>query len=134
MVPGTFISTLIWAALSLGTAALACGGILLGWSLATGRNELWTVGLPIAVGGQISLSIGLVLQLDRFWHDKHRTVAKVGEELHNQKTNAALFNTIHGPSPAPFCTHLAEGADPQLLLGDLKDQLDLLAMKIQKQE
>ncbi|MGA2798822.1 MAG: hypothetical protein ABSE63_14680, partial [Thermoguttaceae bacterium] len=70
----SLLALLIWAALSLGTAALVCGGILLGWSLWTGRGELWKIGLPIAAGGQISLLIGLVLQIDRFWHDNHRTV------------------------------------------------------------
>jgi len=123
--------------LSLGTAALVCGSILLGWSLITGRDELWKIGLPIAVGGQISLLIGLVLQLDRFWRDNHRTVAKLDEaaaELHELKTIAALLGAIHGPSSAPFHAHLAGGADPQLLLSDLKSRLDLLAIKLGDQD
>lgn len=81
--------------------------------------------------------IGLVLQLDRFWHDNHHTAAKldeVDEKLHDLKTTATLMNTIHGPSSAAFYTHLAGGANPQLLLNDLKSQLDLLAMKIGDQE
>ena len=40
-----------WFVLALGTASFACGGVLLGWSLATGRHELWNVGLPVARGG-----------------------------------------------------------------------------------
>jgi hypothetical protein len=131
------LALLIWAALSLGTAALVCGGILLGWSLLTGRGELWKIGLPIAAGGQISLLIGLLLQIDRFWHDNHRTVAKldeVDEELHDIKTTANLLSTIHGPSSAQFYTHPAGDANPHVLLSDLKNRLDLLAMKIEDRE
>ena len=99
-IAGSLLALLIWAALSLGTAALVCGGMLLGWSLWTGRGELWKIGLPIATGGQISLLIGLVLQIDRIWHDNHRTVAKldeVNEELHDLKTTANLIR--HHPRP-----------------------------------
>jgi hypothetical protein len=134
---GSFLSALIWMVLSLGTAALVCGGMLLGWSLIAGRNELWNIGLPIAAGGQIALLIGLVLQLDRFWHDNHHTVSKldeVDEKLHDLKTTAALLDTVHGPSSTAFYTHLAGGANSQLLLSDLKSQLDILAMKIGEQE
>jgi hypothetical protein len=136
-VPDTFISALIWAALSLGTAALVCGGVLLGWSLWTGRGELWSTGLPIAAGGQICLLIGLALQLNRFWRDKHHTVSKLDEvdmKLRDLKTTAALLSAVHGPSSTAFYTHLAGGADPQLLLSDLKGQLDLPAMKVGEQE
>jgi len=109
----------------------------LGWSLVAGRDELWNIGLPIAAGGQIALLVGLVLQLDRFWRDNHRTVSKldeVDEKLRDLKTTATLLSTIHGPSSTAFYTHLAGGANPQLLLSDLKSQLDLLAMKIGKQK
>jgi hypothetical protein len=33
-----------------------------------------------------------------------------------------------------FYSHLADGASPQLLLTDLKSQLDLLAMKMAREE
>ncbi|MGD0383332.1 MAG: hypothetical protein ABSA77_07430 [Thermoguttaceae bacterium] len=136
-VPDTFISALIWSALSLGTAALVCGGVLLGWSLWTGRGELWSIGLPIAVGGMICLLIGLALQMNRFSRDKHHTVSKldeVDEKLRDLKTTAAFLDAGGGPSSTAFYTHLAGGANPQLLLSDLKGQLDLLAMKIGDKE
>jgi hypothetical protein len=134
---GSLLALLIWAALYLGTAALVCGGILLGWSLWTGRGELWKIGLPIAAGGQISLLIGLLLQIDRFWHDNHRTVVKldeVDEELHDLKTTANLLSTIHGPSSPQFYAHPAGDANPHVQLSNLKAQLDSLAMKIGDQD
>jgi hypothetical protein len=136
-IAGSLLAMLIWAALYLGTAALVCGGILLGWSLWTGRGELWKIGLPIAAGGQISLLIGLLLQIDRFWHDNHRTVVKldeVDEELHDLKTTANLLRTVHGPSSPQFYTHQAGNANPHVLLSDLKAQLDSLALKIGDRE
>lgn len=126
-------SVLTWLALSLGTATLVCGGILLGWSLATDRQELWNVGLPTALAGQIALLVGLVLQLDRIWHDNRKAAAKldnVDVQLHDLKTSATLLGVSHGPASSAFYSHLAGGAGPQLLLTDLKSQLDLLAMKI----
>jgi phage FluMu protein Com len=121
-------------ALWLGTAALVCGGVLLGWSVFGARSELWKYGLPIAAGGQIVFLIGLVLQLDRIWHDGRRAVDRLDDELHDIKTTTTLLGAIHGPSSAAFYTHLAGGANPQLLLSDLKSQLDLLAIKLSEQE
>ena len=136
-VPDTFISALIWSALSLGTAALVCGGVLLGWSLWTGRGELWSIGLPIAAGGMICLLIGLALEINRFSRDNHHTVSKldeVDEKLRDLKTIASFLDAGGGPSSAAFYTHLAGGANPQLLLSDLKGQLDLLETEIGDQE
>jgi hypothetical protein len=126
-----------WIAIVLGTTSLACGGVLLIWSLTTGRNELWNVGLPVAVVGQIALLVGLVLQIDRLWFDNRQAVAKlddVDEQLHELKTTTMLLSTSQGPASATFYSHLASGAGPQLLLTDLKSQLDLLATKIAQDE
>jgi hypothetical protein len=133
---GRAASFFVWLALSLGTMAFACGGILLGWSLFTGRTDLWNMGLPVALGGQIALLVGLLLNLDRLWHDNRRAAAKldvVDEQLHELQTTTAMLGSGQG-SPAAFYSHLAGGANPQLLLTDLKSQLDLLAMKISVQE
>lgn len=131
MLPG-----LTWGALSLGTMAFVCGGILLGWSLSSGRQELWTIGLPIALGGQIALLVGLVLQLDRLWHNSRHAAAKlqhVDEQLHDLKAATTLLGTNASPGGA-FYVHLANGAGPELLLSDLKAQLDLLALKMSEYE
>jgi hypothetical protein len=128
---------LIWAVLSLGTAALVCGGILLGWSMMAARNELWEIGLPIAIGGQVSLLIGLVLQLNVFWHSNKNTRDKldeVDEKLHDLKKTASRLGAVHRPSSTSFNTHMVGRANPQLLLSDLKSQLDLLERQIGEQE
>jgi hypothetical protein len=88
--------------------------------------------VPVILAGQISLLLGLVLQLDRIWRDSRRAAAKmetVDEEIHDLKTAASLLGTTHGPSSA-FYAHWAGGAGPEVLLSDLKSQLDLLAVKL----
>lgn len=130
----SLLGLLTWTALTLGTATLACGGIMLGWSIYGGRSELWELGLPIAAGGQIVLLMGMVLQLNRIWRHNRRAATKIDNELHDLKTTTSLLGAIHGPSSAAFYTHLAGGANPQLLLSDLKSQLDLLAIKLSEQE
>ncbi|MEE8452916.1 MAG: hypothetical protein V3R99_13405 [Thermoguttaceae bacterium] len=128
---------LVWIALSLGTMAFVCGGILLGWSIYTDRSELWDVGMPIALCGQIALLIGLVLQLDRLWHDSRQAADKlddVDEQLHELKATTTMLGTTRGPSAGAFYSHLADGAGPELLLSDLKGQLDLLAVKLMQHD
>ena len=129
-------AVLTWIALSLGTMAFVCGGMLLLWSVAAGREELWGVGMPVALCGQIALLVGLVLQLDRLWQDSRRAADKlddVDEQLHDLKTTTAMLSTTHSPSAGAFYAHLADGASPELLLSDLKGQLDMLAVKLGQQ-
>ena len=126
------LSFLAWMTLSLGTSAFVCGVALMAWSMNTGRQELWTIGTPIVFAGQIGLVMGLVLQLDRVWRDSRWTTTKmkaVDDQLHDLKMATTLLNTSHGPS-STFYAHWAGGAGPEILLGDLKNQLDLLAVKL----
>ena len=66
-------STVAWLILSLGLMSFVCGGMLLGWSLLAGRNELWNLGMPMALAGQFGLLLGLILQLDSLWQANRRT-------------------------------------------------------------
>ena len=128
------LAFLAWMTLSLGTSGFVCGLSLMAWSMNTGRQELWTIGTPIIFAGQIALVMGLVLQLDRVWRDSRWSATKmetVDEQLHDLKMATTLLNTAHGPSSA-FYAHWAGGAGPEILLGDLKSQLDLLAIKLSK--
>ena len=44
-----------------------------------------------------------------------------------------MLGTGHNSIGGAFYSHLAGGAGPELLLSDLKSQLDLLAVKIMQQ-
>lgn len=133
---GSGLGSLAWAALSLGTMGLVCGGILLGWSIWADRADLWSVGLPIALGGQIGLVVGLLCQLDRVWHDHRQAARKLDEvdrKLHDLRATTAQLSTTHSSPATAFYCHLASGAPPEMLLGDLKSQLDLLAAQLSRQ-
>lgn len=128
--PGSLAS---WLLVGLGLMALVCGAVLLAWGKWEARVDLWDMGLPIALAGQFGLLLGLVLQLDRLWRDSRQTAKQlddVGEQLQDLNQAAAMLGTSHAPSAQAFYTHLAEGANPHLLLADLRGQLDQLAMKI----
>jgi hypothetical protein len=126
-------ATFSWLVLSIGTMGLVCGGILLGWSAVTGRGELWSIGLPVLFGGQVALVLGLLGQLERLWRDSRSAAAKlehVDREIHQLHSTTSLIGAGgHSPGGA-FYAHLAGGANPDLLLSDLKGQLDLLALKL----
>ena len=127
------VPAVTWAILSLGLMAFVCGAVLMGWSVATGREELWSRGAPFAVVGQVALLVGLILQLERLWRDGRQTAARlehVGEELHGLKSTTAMLGTTHSSAASAFYCHMAGGANSQLLLSDLKGQLDMLALKI----
>ena len=130
---GAGSAALTWTALSLGITTLVCGSVLLGWSLVTDRADLWAIGTPIALVGLVGLLIGLILQLDRLWQDNRRAVTKLDRldnQLHDLRTTTSLLSTTHSSPATAFYAHMAEGANPQLLLADLKGQLDLLSVRL----
>lgn len=105
------LAILAWVTLLLGTAGFVAGLALMGWSMDSERQDLWAIGAPIILAGQIVLILGLVLQLDRIWRDSRWAAARletVNEQLHELITTTTL-------------------------LGDLKGQLDLLAVKLSRQ-
>jgi len=127
---------LAWACLSLGVMTLACGGVLIAWSLTADRADLWSLGLPLAVIGQAGLVIGLLLQLDGVWQSSKKTeqtLTQLDGKLHELRHATTLLGTSHSTPAQSFYVHMAEGASPHLLLADLKGQLDLLAQQMSRQ-
>jgi hypothetical protein len=50
--------------------------------------------------------------------------------LDDLKQTATLLTTGHASPAQSFYAHMAGGAGPQILLADLKSQLDLLAVQM----
>jgi hypothetical protein len=128
-------STLAWTVLSLGLMAFACGAVLMVWSFVEQRQELWNLGLPAAVAGQVGLLLGLILQLERIWQNSRDAVRKleqVDSQLHNLERAAAMMGVTHGSAAQAFYAHMADDANPQMLLADLKGQIDLLALSMSR--
>ena len=116
------ISKVPWAVLSLGVAAFVCGGVLMTWSIVAQRQELWSTGFPVLLVGQIGFLVGLILQLDRLWHENRHTSAKVDRLDHE-------FHESRAPRHSP-----TEQGSADQILADLRCQLDLLSEKITRED
>ena len=132
--PGDLVlAVLAWLSLSLGTMGFVCGLALMGWSIYVDRQELWAIGAPVVFAGQIAIVLGLILQLDRIWRSSRWAAMRLesvgGRRKKRKRSN--MRTSLHGPS-STFYAHWAGGARPEILLSDLKSQLDLLAMKLSK--
>ena len=124
---------LSWLILMLGLTATCCGGALLGWSVLSGRNELWSRGVPIFIGGQAALFMALVAMLVKLGRQSQATATQLHEVSGQIANLSASTSPAAGAAPnRPFYVHLAEGAQPQTLLTDLKNQLDLLAISMHR--
>ncbi|HZL91780.1 MAG TPA: hypothetical protein VFB96_25640 [Pirellulaceae bacterium] len=126
----------VWACLTLGLMAFVCGGVLVIWSFAADRADLWSLGLPLTLAGQVGLVLGLLLQLDGVSQSSRRTEATLTEldsQLDQLRGVTALVSSSHSGPAHSFYAHLTEGASPQILLADLKGQLDLLAQQMARQ-
>lgn len=124
-----------WTVLALSLMAFACGAALVGWSFYTGRADLWRMGLPLVLLGQTGWLIGMVLQLDSLWQYNRatsQTLHDLDRRLQELRQAAELLNASRNSASQSFYAHLAEGASPQLLLADLKGQLDLLAAQLER--
>ena len=89
--------------------------------------------MPICLAGQLGLLLGLVFQLSRLWDDNRQTanqLASVDQRLDDLKQTTTLLTTGHASPAQSFYAHMAGGASPQILLADLKSQLDLLAVQM----
>jgi hypothetical protein len=125
-----------WALLSLGLATFVCGGVLVGWSFWADRADLWSLGLPLTLAGQAGLIVGLVLQLEGLWRSNRQTdqtLSDLDGQLSQLRQATTLLSTTHSTPGQSFYAHMAEGAGPELLLADLKGQLDLLAQQMAHQ-
>jgi len=125
-----------WTLITIGLMAFVCGGVLLAFSLLYERDHFWRIGLPLVLGGQAALILGLVLQMEGLWHSSQQTthtLDQLDNRLDELQHATTTLSTTHTPPAATFYAHYAQGASPHLLLADLKGQLDLLAMKMAEQ-
>ncbi|MEX2113376.1 MAG: hypothetical protein WD845_09335 [Pirellulales bacterium] len=126
-------SPLGWWLLALGLMTFSCGTALLVCSWIEHRQELWNLGVAIAIGGQVGLLSGLVLQLERIWQNGRLAVRKLNQvdaQLHAMQRATSNWNATHGTASQAFYTHMAEEASPDILLADLQGQLDMLSSEI----
>jgi hypothetical protein len=121
------------SALLMGLAACVGGVAVLGWSVMEARGDLWNIGISSTAAGGVVFLLGLVLQLERIWHNSRVAVNKLRQidaHLQDLERTTASLGVTHGSASQAFYSHLADQAHPHLLLADLKGQIDLLAMNL----
>ncbi len=121
-------STLPWIVLALGLGVFVCGAALIALSLVQQRPQLWQLGLPLVLVGQVAVLAVVIGQLDAVSNSNRATFVA----LHAMDDQVRQLRDAWDQQPAetperPFYRHLAEGANPDVLLADLKDQIDVLA-------
>jgi hypothetical protein len=132
----TIVSQVAWSAIVLGVAAFVCGAILVGWSLFGVRPELWDLGLPIVLGGQAALVVGLLLQLGRTDEDDDDPSRDEIDDLYNQLDAMQASQRLAGASSSSARSYYADLGSltaPEANLADLKGQLDQLSVRLDEQ-
>ncbi|MBX3413370.1 MAG: hypothetical protein KF708_11835 [Pirellulales bacterium] len=131
--PMSLMSQLAWGAIALGIGAFVCGAILVGWSLFGSRPELWDLGLPIALGGQAALVVGLLLQLGRADDEEADDPRAEIEALYQQVDAMQHSQRLTATSAThSYYTDPGISAMPDAKLAELKGQLDSLAVRMQE--
>ena len=122
-----------WFMVTCGVAAFLAGLGIVGCSLAFQRTELWDWGVITTFAGQGLLIFGLVAVLGSLWTHGRQSTRKL-HEVHSrlvdiQRTSEMIAGQRGGGAPS-FYTELARGASPQILVANLKGQLDQLATRL----
>jgi hypothetical protein len=123
-----------WLIVLVGSLALVGGIGLIAWSLSTKQMLHWNLALGLALGGQGTLILGLVLAVSRLWRHSRYAAGKLQDvhaRLGQLQQTAEVLTTMRAGGGAPaFYAELARGASPQMLLTNLKGQLDQLAARL----
>jgi len=121
-----------WIVTLLGFTSLASGLGIIAWAIAHNGSEYWDHALALTLAGQGLLIFGLVLVVTRLWRSSRYASAKLYEvhtELGQLQRTADTLSAMRGGAPA-FYAELVRGASPQMLLTNLKGQLDQLATRL----
>lgn len=119
--------------MAMGLMTFVCGAVLLGWYFLDAQEHLWRIGLPLTLGGQVALIFGLIVQLESLWQKNRGTTATLDEldqRIDELRKTTTVINNSHNSTAKSFYLHMADDAGPEVLLADLKGQLDVLAVKM----
>jgi hypothetical protein len=106
---------------------------MLAWSLAAPEPALWNWGIGITLAGQSIMVAALIQLLASLWNQsRHATgrLVAVQNELAELQRTADTLLSARTTSAASFYADVARQANPQLLLVNLKGQLEELAARL----
>jgi hypothetical protein len=122
-----------WFMVTCGVAAFLAGLGTIGCSLAFERPELWDWGVITTFSGQGLLIFGLVAVLGSLWTNGRQSTRKLQEVnsrlVDIQRTSEMIAGLRNSGTPS-FYTELARGSSPEMLVANLKGQLDQLATRL----
>lgn len=119
-----------WMLALAGAMGLGAGLGLMFWSLTEARPELWDWGVGATLAGQGLLIIGLVQLIASLWHSSraaNSTLRGVHHELRRLGRTTESLLGANSSTAASFYADLARGASPEMLLANLKGQVDALS-------
>lgn len=122
-----------WALALTGAMTLGAGVGLMFWSLTEARPELWEWGIGATLTGQGVMIIGLVQLLAGLWNSSrsaNQTLRGVQQELRRLGRTTESLLGANAPTAASFYADLARGASPEMLLANLKGQVDALSSHV----
>ncbi len=124
-------STCAWTLIAVSLMAFVCGAVLVGWSAATDRSELWRLGMPLTLIGQAGWLIGVLAHVEGLWQ-RQRTVAAtltdLAEHLEAMRRDGQAREHSRDDARLRSPLDTSDDENPQQLLSDLKRQLDALTL------
>lgn len=121
-----------WLTVVFGVMVSLAGLGLLGWSIAEGRPHIWNLALGLTLGGQGALIFGLVLVVARLWRSSRHAIGRlqaVNAQLAQLQQTAEELAAQRGGA-ASFYADLARSTSPQMMLANLRGQLDQLSTRL----
>jgi hypothetical protein len=124
-----------WLVVFAGLGVLIGGLGLITWSLVNEHFVYWNAAIGLTLGGQGTLIFGLVLVVTHLWRSSRYASSKLNEvhaRLGQVQQTADVLATMRSGGAPAFYTDLVRGSSPQVLLANLKGQLDQLTARIGK--
>ena len=129
----TFTSRLIGLLLVAGVAGFVGGAGLLVWAAAFQLPGPWQWGMTATIGAEGALILGLTWMAGRLWRNSrqlNRQLAGVEGQLHDIEHLTGSLAGSRMSSSQHYYDHFNQGASSQMLLANLRGQVDQLASKI----
>ncbi len=130
---GQATTSLPWILLAVGLGVFVCGAALVGLSLVNQRPQLWQLGLPMVLGGQVAILAVVIWQLDIAWNSHRATFVALhamDDQLRRLREDWSPRQQGEKADPCPSHPGVAEDAGADVLLADLKQQIDVLSTRL----
>ncbi|GIW93293.1 MAG: hypothetical protein KatS3mg110_1334 [Pirellulaceae bacterium] len=127
---GTWLGRILVA---IGMTVFGAGAALGLWAFVGEQSGWWGVGLPLSLVGQMLLLVGLAVQVESTSAEQRaarEAVTRLSNDLERIERATTLLAGSHSLPAQSFYVHFAQRASPHILLADLKNQLDLLTMRL----